>query len=256
MRKDFIETITTDPSKIEGAWKVNDEEMDQLMFYDFEGQRKFTKLPEKYYGPARIIDLYDQYQIIVPISKWDSIKFLKNFYSDLNIKVYCDADDNRDECDIRSNQTFDYYQLSNKTFDMFNYACKNLQGYKFYAKMDFDTYLDKSYVYGVIKFVSDNSDRRIYYGNPILRSGRIFNGGNFYAISGSLFRDYCSCDIRHPLHPYEDEWYGEVIKLCFNSKNYKNKNLIYMKNDETKILHKHYNDDGVDLKLGSWVVKE
>ncbi|OLY82963.1 hypothetical protein AYI68_g2908 [Smittium mucronatum] len=251
MGKEIIDTLI-----IEGTRKVKDEVLGQIYFYDYETRRNFIKLPEKFYVPGRIIDLYYQYQIIVPISKRESITFLKNFYSDLNVKVYCDVDDYRDGCDIRSDKSYKYHQLSYKTFDMFNYVCKNFEDFKIYAKMDFDAYIDKNYVYGVLKFISDNSERMIYYGNPILRNGKVFNGGNFYAISGSLFRDYCSCKIHPPKKPNEDEWFGEVLNNCFYSKNYINETLIYMKNDMTKILHKHYTDDGVDIKLGRWVKKE
>ncbi|OLY82875.1 hypothetical protein AYI68_g2991 [Smittium mucronatum] len=233
------------------SWKVADKDMRRLMYYDFESRSDVLKLPREYYGPAKIIDLYDQYQIIIPISKYESISYLKNFYSDMNILTFCDFDDDRPECDIRSHQNYDYIHLSNKTLDMFDFACKNLPGYKFYAKMDFDTYVDKSYLSGVIKFIADNADKNIYYGNPILRHGRVFNGGNFYALSGSLFRDYCSCNIHLPKNYNEDEWFGDVLNRCFYSKNPHGTNLYYMYNDMNKILHKSFTDGGVSITLGN-----
>ncbi|OMJ20581.1 hypothetical protein AYI70_g4017 [Smittium culicis] len=115
--------------------------------------------------------------------------------------------------------------------------------------MDFDAILDKNYVHGVLKFIADNHHKYIYYGNLITRYDTVFNGGNFYALSSSLFRHYCNCHVESPDSFEEDLWFGSVIKECLDAKS-QYKNLYYMQNDITKILHKEYFASGVQLKLG------
>ncbi|PWA00997.1 hypothetical protein BB558_002931 [Smittium angustum] len=67
---------------------------------------------------------------MVPISKQESIEFFKNLYSDLNVMTICDADDNRNECDLRLTGNYQYNTLPQKVKEMFSVACNNLRCYK------------------------------------------------------------------------------------------------------------------------------
>ncbi|PVU88225.1 hypothetical protein BB559_005682 [Furculomyces boomerangus] len=156
---------------------------------------------------------------MIPISKQESIEFFKNLYSDRNVMTICDADDNRKECDLRLTGNYQYNTLPQKVKEMLSVACNSLRGYKMYAKMDFDAYMKKDYVAKVIKFLTDNNERRIYYGNPIYRHDQFFMGGNFYAFTEQLFNDYCSCDIPEPDNWAEDYWFGRELEKCVKSKN-------------------------------------
>ncbi|OMJ19329.1 hypothetical protein AYI69_g6667 [Smittium culicis] len=231
------------------SWKINDLKIKEMSFIHEENKVNTIKLPKEYYGPAKVVDIIDEYQIMVPITTQESITFLNNMYSDMNILTFCDKDDGRNGCDIVSKNKYQYSTLTKKTFDMFNYTCNNLKKYKVYAKMDFDAYVDKSYIHGVLKFMADNSDKYIYYGNPILRNGNVFNGGNFYALSGAAFEEYCSCNLLSPDYYTEDQWFGDAVRLCLKEK-HPEKPIYYMLNDMDKVLHKEYKDIGVDVKLG------
>ncbi|OLY84417.1 hypothetical protein AYI68_g1418 [Smittium mucronatum] len=239
-------------------WHLSTHGFNALKIKDESKFVNYVRLPKEYYGPGKLSDLGEEYLVMVPISKVEDIVFLKNFYSDLNIKVICDLDDPREECDHHLPGNYKYGSLDKKTFDLFKYACENFKGYKMYAKMDFDAYLDKNYAYGVIKFMMDNSDKRIYYGNPYMdkKVKKVFMGGNFYAITSPLMADYCSCNIPTPMSVPEDEWYGNVLTDCTKELNDgKNHQIQYMYNDMKKILHKEYRSSGVHLRLGRGVYK-
>ncbi|OMJ12724.1 hypothetical protein AYI70_g8942 [Smittium culicis] len=122
--------------------------------------------------------------------------------------------------------------------------------------MDFDAYLDKKYVRNVLKFMIDNSEKRIYYGNPYMKKENnvVFMGGNFYAFTQTLLNDYCTCKIPNIDMDYEDEWFGNVLSACTKSLDGgQKKEIKFMYNDMSKILHREYKGKGVELKLGRLV---
>ncbi|OLY84855.1 hypothetical protein AYI68_g972 [Smittium mucronatum] len=235
------------------SWHMGLESFNRIKRVDKDKKVDYVCLPKEYYGPGQLTDLGQDYLIMVPLSKVENIVFLRNFYSDLNLVVICDADDNREGCDYHLKGNYEYGTLGQKTFDLFDFACKNFPGYKLYAKMDFDAYLDKNYVHGVLKFMMDNIDKRIYYGNPYMKHEHmiVFMGGNFYALNAPLMADYCSCKIPDPDMFFEDEWYGHVLTNCTRSiKDGKDHEIHYMYNNMDKILHKEYKAQGVHVKLG------
>ncbi|OMJ12725.1 hypothetical protein AYI70_g8943 [Smittium culicis] len=189
------------------------------------------------------------------MSKEESISYLKNVYSDLNIVTLCDFDDKRSGCDHHLPKNYTYDNLNEKMFDIFNYTCRNFPGYKVYAKMDFDAYVNKSYATSVLKFMIDNSEKRIYYGNPFKKSENIvFMGGHFYAFTVPLLNNYCKCNVKKPEMFYEDEWLGHTLNNCTRLLNNGKSNLIhYMYMEEDKILHKEARFKGVKLDMGHTV---
>ncbi|PWA00770.1 hypothetical protein BB558_003203 [Smittium angustum] len=233
------------------SWKISDSDVEKIKTFDTKFKVDTIPLPQDKNYTDLIGTLREQYLIMVPISKQESIGFFKNVYSDLNILIVCDADDNRSECDLQLNGNYEYKLLSHKIKEMLSVACNNLKGYKMYAKMDFDAYLKKDYVANLIKFLIDNNERRIYYGNPIIREDHLFMSGNFYAFTEQLFNDYCSCKIPRPDVWNEDYWFGKELEKCVKSKNLtKTEGTLHIINDQSKILHKKYTDIGVSLKLG------
>ncbi|PVU93497.1 hypothetical protein BB561_003251 [Smittium simulii] len=205
---------------------------------------------------GKIIDLYDEYLIMVPMSKYEDIDFFKNFYSDLNTLIICDIDDKREGCDVNMESTYNYNTLREKTHDIFSKYCKFGKTHKFLAKMDFDAIINKQYLYKVVKFMADNSDKRMYFGNAFFESTGIAMGGNFYALTERLVLDYCSCDTPLDHNNAEDLWFGRTINTCVKSKNLTDDEQIYfIRNDGSKIIHKDYVTNGVKLKLGKEVAK-
>ncbi|PVU96545.1 hypothetical protein BB561_001105 [Smittium simulii] len=216
---------------------------------------RIIKLPEDL-PDGRIIDLFDEYLFMVPMSKYEDIEFFKNFYSDLNTLIICDVDDNRDECDVNMESSYNYYTLREKTHDIFSKYCKFGKTHKLVAKMDFDAIINKQYLYKVVKFMADNSDKRMYYGNAFFEPTGIAMGGNFYALTEALLLDYCSCKTPLAYTQAEDLWFGRTINTCVKSKNLtEDEQINYIRNDGTKILHKNYVSNGVKLKLGKEVAK-
>ncbi|OMJ08430.1 hypothetical protein AYI70_g11557 [Smittium culicis] len=240
------------------SWHLPLDQFNAIKIYDEGKKSYYTSLPKQYYGPANLADLGQDYLIMVPISKIESITFLRNFYSDLNLLVMCDSDDTRPGCDHHLPGKYEYGTLNMKTFDLIQYACKNFPGYKMYAKMDFDAYLNKDYLHGVIKFISDNNDKRIYYGNSFMSKEYhvVFMGGNFYAVSGLLMQDLCTCGIPLPDMYLEDHWFGVVVANCTTRFKDDKHEVHYMYNNGDMIRHKEYKDDGVLVKLGRHVKHE
>ncbi|PVU97031.1 hypothetical protein BB560_005774 [Smittium megazygosporum] len=201
-------------------------------------------------------DLYDlkgQYHIMVPMSSIEDIKFFKSFYNDLETETICDLGDDRDGCDSYLDKKYNYYTLKQKTRDLFQKYCSSGQKHKLVAKMDYDAIIiDKQYFYKVLKFMMDNSDKPMYYGNPFYRDyGGISMGGNFYALNQKAMEYLCSCKMELSDVLAEDLWFGDVINNCTISKNLEGFDRInYIFNDQSKILHKNYNAKGVSLKLG------
>ncbi|PVV03232.1 hypothetical protein BB560_002301 [Smittium megazygosporum] len=198
-------------------------------------------------------DLRGQYHIMVPMSKIEDISFFKSFYSDLETETICDIGDNREGCDSYLDKAYTYNTLKEKTRDMFRKYCNSGQKHKLVAKMDYDAIIiDKQYFYKVLKFMMDNSDKPMYYGNPFYRYyGGVSMGGNFYAINEKAIEHLCSCEMELSDVFAEDLWFGDVINNCTISKNLEGFDRInYIFNDGRKILHKNYNAKGVSLKLG------
>ncbi|PVU96978.1 hypothetical protein BB560_005775 [Smittium megazygosporum] len=210
------------------------------------------KMPRK--GTAgKMWEIKDLYHIMVPMSDIEDISYFKSFYNDLEMEVICDGNNRRDGCDSYLEDEYVYDTLREKTRDMFQRYCESGQKHKVIAKMDCDTIIiDKEYFYKVIKFMADNGDKPMYYGNPLYRDyGGISMGGNFYAINEKAIEHLCSCKMEISDVSAEDLWFGDVMNNCTISKNLQGINRInYIFNDGRKILHKNYNAKGVSLELG------
>ncbi|PVU84889.1 hypothetical protein BB560_007232 [Smittium megazygosporum] len=210
------------------------------------------RLP-KFKAEGDLWDLKGLYHIMVPMSKIEDIKYFKSFYSDLETEMICDGGNKRNGCDSYLKKEYDYFSLKHKTRDIFRRYCNSGQKHKVVAKMDFDTIvIDKKYLYNVLKFMIDNSDRPIYYGNPFLRDyGGVSMGGNFYALNQKAMEYLCSCKMELSDVFAEDLWFGDVINNCTISKNLEGIDRInYLYNDNNKIIHKDYDAKGVSLRLG------
>ncbi|OMJ08719.1 hypothetical protein AYI69_g10968 [Smittium culicis] len=134
---------------------------------------------------------------------------------------------------------------------MFDTICNNYTDYKAIVKVDLDTYFDKNYVLSVLKFLSENSEKRIYFGNPRLYSNKLYFEGRFYAMTQKLVEDYCKCKPSVPKINPEDVWLSHTIADCLSKDPSVNiENIHHMLNDETKIYHKEYKIKGLHLKLG------
>ncbi|PVZ97697.1 hypothetical protein BB558_006335 [Smittium angustum] len=204
-------------------------------------------------------EIFHEYLIIIPLAKTESIVWLRNLYSDLNLKILCDVDDLRSGCDIRTKNAYTYDTLPLKTYDMMKILCHSKDRYKAIVKMDFDIFINKFYFYNILKFLIKNSSRKIYYGDPMISNRVMMDlsmNGKVYAFTNPVLRDYCSCDIKRPTSGgLEDLWFGNNLIQCINSKNYKNKNeeLFLLFSKEHHIYHKSFENNNVKLNTGSSV---
>ncbi|OMJ29735.1 hypothetical protein AYI69_g751 [Smittium culicis] len=120
--------------------------------------------------------------------------------------------------------------------------------------MDLDTYIDKKYILSVLKFMSDNSEKRIYFGKPVLYGKNVYFEGRFYAMTKTLVRDFCRCSPPPPQIYPEDVWLSHTVLDCVaEDKTILNRTVHYMISDDSKIHHKKYKRNGVDLNLGSYI---
>ncbi|PVV05317.1 hypothetical protein BB560_000165 [Smittium megazygosporum] len=245
------------------SWKLTDEELYKQMYFDERNQVYMLPTPVRKHNHS-IIELYDDYLITLPIADYESIEWIKNLYSDVNIKVICDGHDNRKGCDIKLDQKYDYNSLYKKTYFSMDYICKNIYNktdkkIKFFAKMDFDVVVNKKYLYSVIKFISDNSHLRIYFGNssPFRDREGVEMNGQFYAISGALLDEYCNCDIPEAQGNGEDLWFALALHQCITDKYPpEERKMLYIENSRDWLKHGGYSDKGVELKLGRHTFKD
>ncbi|PVU95738.1 hypothetical protein BB561_001650 [Smittium simulii] len=217
-------------------------------------------IPKNLYSDRRLTELEEKYLIYMPIAKYESIDWVKNYYSDLNFKTICDVDDGRKRCDVNLEKQYTYDDLRLKTYEMMQKFCKNDHTpgkYKFFAKLDFDTVLDKRYLYDVIRYISDNSDRRIYYGKTWPQDGFVEMNGQFYAISGKLVDELCSCNMLYPTRAGEDTYFAEALHQCVRENLLpEDKEIIYIEYNNEYCKHAELNTDGVSLKLGRSVANK
>ncbi|PVV01371.1 hypothetical protein BB560_004209, partial [Smittium megazygosporum] len=250
-------------NKVLQSWKLTDEELYKQMYFDERNQVYMLPTPVRKHNHS-IIELYDDYLITLPIADYESIEWIKNLYSDVNIKVICDGHDNRKGCDIKLDQKYDYNSLYKKTYFSMDYICKNIYNktdkkIKFFAKMDFDVVVNKKYLYSVIKFISDNSHLRIYFGNssPFRDREGVEMNGQFYAISGALLDEYCNCDIPEAQGNGEDLWFALALHQCITDKYPpEERKMLYIENSRDWLKHGGYSDKGVELKLGRHTFKD
>ncbi|PVV01083.1 hypothetical protein BB560_004514 [Smittium megazygosporum] len=243
-----------------GSWKIPKESIMSIVVPDSRIQRGFQiKLPKKTEGNnGKVYELYNDYIILVPMSKYEDVDFFKNFlHNDLNIFIVCDKDDFRAGCDANLDSNYSYTTLREKTHDMFSKYCMLGRTHNMVAKMDFDAIINKDYLFGLTKFISDNKEKRIYYGNPFFRKNGVAMGGNFYALSKQLMKDFCSCEhSRSSGALAEDLWFGETLNNCIIQKNFSGTDaILHLFNNQDKILHKVYSSNGVSLSLGRQALK-
>ncbi|OMJ15116.1 hypothetical protein AYI69_g8315 [Smittium culicis] len=201
-----------------------------------------------------LLELSRDVLIIVPIGKLDDPEWIKNVYSDLNVITVCDNDDSREICDVKLPRNYTYKQLPKKTFDTLNLICGSEKQYKVFMKMDFDIFIDKSYMYEVLEFMLENQFSRVYFGDP-MEEEREYKGvamnGKVYAVTSKIVSDYCSCNNRDPDEGYEDSWFGYVIGRCVLKQNLALKDqTIHLHSKEQLIYHKNYINDSVNLFIG------
>ncbi|OLY83020.1 hypothetical protein AYI68_g2851 [Smittium mucronatum] len=134
---------------------------------------------------------------------------------------------------------------------MFSFACKSITGFKVYFKMDFDTYIDKEYMYGATKLMADNSEKNIFFGDIKTTFEIPYMEGYLYGVTGSLFNKYCQQTSFSPIAYGEDLWFANNIYNVTKGTGPRGKNNIhYMLSDKTKIRHKKMVDKGVYLNMG------
>ncbi|PVU88817.1 hypothetical protein BB561_005684 [Smittium simulii] len=240
--------------------KLSDEEFHKLKFYNEEINGTMLTIPQNLYSDRHLTELKEKYLVYMPIASYESIEWVKNYYSDLNFKIICDGNDRRKRCDVNLEKEYTYSNLYLKTYEMMQHFCKNDYKpgkYKFFAKLDFDTVLDKRYLYDVIRYISDNSDRRIYYGFSWPHEDFVEMNGQFYAISGKLVDELCSCNMLHPIRTGEDTYFGKALHQCVRENLLpKDKEIIYIENSRYYCDHGGVETDGVNLKLGRKVANK
>ncbi|PVV00965.1 hypothetical protein BB560_004634 [Smittium megazygosporum] len=245
------------------SWKLTNEELKNLTYFDKRNKVNMLPTPIMKHNHS-IIELFDDYLITLPIADYESIQWVKNIYSDMNIKIICDGNDSREDCDIKLGQKYDYDTLYKKTYFSMDYICKNIYNktdkkIKFFAKMDFDVMVNKNYLYSVIKFISDNSHLRIYFGNssPLRDREGVEMNGQFYAISGALLDEYCSCNIPEAQGNGEDLWFALALHKCIADKYPpEERRMFYIENSRDWVKHAKYIDKGVQLVLGRHALKD
>ncbi|PVU90338.1 hypothetical protein BB559_004686 [Furculomyces boomerangus] len=166
----------------------------------------------------------------------------------------CDKNDDRKECGTRTKDNYVFDTLPKKTFDMFNDICSNLNS-RAYFKMDFDVMIDKEYMAKVIRHMVDNSEKRIYFGDPMTyeKDRAVAMNGKIYGMTRKLMSDYCKCGVKRPNTGLEDIWFGFQISDCVKKK-FEGKVVYSLLNvDNSKLFHKNYTDKGVRLQLGRFV---
>ncbi|OMJ17969.1 hypothetical protein AYI69_g7217 [Smittium culicis] len=202
-----------------------------------------------------LLDLRNEYVIIMPINAKEDPQFIFELYSDANLITVCDRGDERAFCDVIVDPINGYWDLPAKTFDMFNRLCEGIHEYKVFIKMDFDIFINKDYLYDVITFMAENSDKRIYFGDNNYVDSEFKQpvmNGKIYAITSKILQDYCTCDIEKPGTGLEDYWLGYTIHNCTDSKNYTQADDIFQyKSHEKEIFHKKYGDYPVKISLGT-----
>ncbi|OLY80043.1 hypothetical protein AYI68_g5871 [Smittium mucronatum] len=234
------------------SWNLNSKHMNLILKPHKIKGIQYIELPKYYYQKVNEISLKSDYVILIPIAKTESIDFIKNIYSDMNIKFFCDADDTRENCDFRSESKYQYNTLTQKTFDMFNIICNNTLEYKTYLKMDFDAYIDKKYVNSALKLMIDNEEKHLYYGVLTDNHNVYYMQGRFYGTTRRLLQDFCEIKDEVDFFYAEDVWFGNVTQIIRKKIREigTGKDLIFMGVDETKVIHKKFKDKGVYLHLG------
>ncbi|PVU85726.1 hypothetical protein BB559_006850 [Furculomyces boomerangus] len=233
---------------------LSDEEFDEISWYSTIKNAIILSIHPHLKFIPNLYSIYEDYVLMMPLAKTESIRFTKNANSDLNLKTICDADDPRPECDVKTHRNYVYEELPKKTFDMVNLVCNSGLRYKVYAKIDFDVFVNKAYFHDVMKFMIDNHKRKIYYGDIMdsnSASRRIAMNGKFYAITDSLFEELCKCEFKEKDKGLEDFWFGQVLGWCIDKKRFKKgEKMVLLKSDESKVIHKNLYDQNVGLKIG------
>ncbi|OMJ28321.1 hypothetical protein AYI69_g2202 [Smittium culicis] len=227
--------------------------------YKHEGfNGTFIKPPEK--KRNSLIELKDDYLMMVPMNKNEDIEWVKNMYSDMNMVTICDSEDKRKGCDVTLKNSYPYEELPKKTLEMFQMLCRNQHDYKVYAKIDFDTFISKEYIYKVFKYMIDNYKKRIYFGDPMNKNDQgngIAMNGKFYAFTSTVLADFCSCKVPVPSKGLEDMWFGTALSKCYQDKNIDaSSQILYLKSKEDLIHHKEYKKKNVDFQIGRKVLQK
>ncbi|PVU98680.1 hypothetical protein BB559_001377 [Furculomyces boomerangus] len=230
-------------------------EFNKLTYHDIDRNSDTVFIPRN--KKLDLGEIFDDYLVIVPLAKSESITWLRNLYSDFNFKIMCDVDDLRPGCDIRSKYHYTYDMLPLKTFDMMKILCNTRDRYKAIIKLDFDIFLNKHYFYSIVKFLIKNSSRKIYFGDPMSKNSdksSVCMNGKIYAFTNPILKDFCSCNIKRPTTGgMEDFWFGNKMTECINSKNYRNykDRLFVLYSKEHHIYHKLFKNNDIKLTIGS-----
>ncbi|OMJ13186.1 hypothetical protein AYI70_g8659 [Smittium culicis] len=231
-------------------WKLSPDKLRRSINILSKNKRNVINADNMIPDNNEAITLKRDHLILVPVTKTQNIKFFKNFYSEYNIRFFCDSNDDRNECDYRSKYTYNTKTLVLKTKHMFDVVCNSDTRYKTYAKMNFDTIIDKNYMNGILKLASDNSDKLFFFGafNSLFNSQ--YKNGRFYGLTDSLLRLYCSHKNNVPLHFSDDIWFGNVInhiheRLISTAKN----GVTLLSMNKNKIHHTSYIDAGIQFRL-------
>ncbi|OLY81000.1 hypothetical protein AYI68_g4901 [Smittium mucronatum] len=233
--------------------KTSSKLLDLRKFYNERFNGTFVRPPKRI--PKTLLSFRNDYLALIPLSRNEDPSWIKNLYSDLNFVSICDKNDTRELCDMYSPRLYSYYELTKKTFDMFNFFCKSgaHKQYKVILKMDFDLFIDKKYLYEVLDYMVKNNDRRIYFGDPMIVPGEngIAMNGKIYGVTSNIIDDYCSCSNPEPESGLEDLWFGYTIGNCIKGKKYSLKDgLLYYNSLEHFIFHKKYKWGNVNYSSG------
>lgn len=234
------------------SWYMTDKEFEETIV-EAKGLAYGNKIEmPKYNYTMNMLEIYNDYLLLVPLSGFEDIRFYKSIYRDMNMLFICDKGDERNGCDIYLDKTYDSSTLKEKTFEIFESYCLQEKQFKVVAKVDSGSIIDKFYLYQIVKFMADNSDKRIYFGNPVYLDFGAAMTSRFYAMTQSLMDEYCSCE--HPLLDVESEdmWFGKTLNNCLKSKNYKTGNSINLLTCDLKYIeHNTLEHPGVSIKIGS-----
>ncbi|KAJ2556396.1 hypothetical protein EV175_002038 [Coemansia sp. RSA 1933] len=192
--------------------------------------------------------MFDRLAIIFPVNNNTDMQFYRNTWMRDYLYPVCDWEE--PGCKIVCNQTSTYRTLDQKTF-CFSRAMKHFSNKEFFIKLDDDSFVDKDYVYGLMRnstgtrkpvYISDHTRFRDPR-NPDTLHRVLYGNGKFYMFNFQLVK-CLNTDFTYNGPRNEDAVFGGMVTSGCGEHN-----VVFIQEDDDKIWHKRYENKNKYIDL-------
>ncbi|KAI8323079.1 hypothetical protein GQ54DRAFT_297023 [Martensiomyces pterosporus] len=188
--------------------------------------------------------------IIFPVNNNTDMQFYRNTWLRDFLYPVCDWEE--PGCKIVCNKTSTYHTLDEKTF-CFSRQMKNFTDKEFFIKLDDDSFVDKDYVFDLMRehrgskkpvYISDHT-RFGDGGNPKTLDGVLYGNGKFYMFNFELVK-CLDVDFKYNGHRNEDAVFGGMVNSGCGEPN-----VTWVQENDDKIWHKVYRNKNKYIDLAA-----